>query len=257
MTANRPYMIIGNWKMHKTIEEARVFVHELLASYAPDEAKIVGLAVPYTQIYPISTETFGKAIVIGAQNMNDAAEGAFTGEIAGSMLVDAGAQFVLLGHSERRHLYGEDDVCINRKMKQAVRVGLQPILCVGETQQEYEDQQTQTVIEKQLTAGLKDLQQNQLGNLVIAYEPVWAIGNNHSASPEIAQAAQHFCRNILAKLFTDELAEKAVIQYGGSVNPSNAKELLAQPDIDGLLIGGAALSLDSFRQIVNDSYTKN
>jgi triosephosphate isomerase (TIM) len=257
MAANRPYVIIGNWKMHMTIEEAQTFVRDLLSSYTPDDEKIIGLAVPYTLVYPISSETKGQFLKIGAQNMNDSAEGAFTGEIAGSMLVDAGAQFVLLGHSERRHLYGEDDACINRKVKRAVQVGLQPILCIGETKAEYEAQETHAVIEKQLTEGLRDLQPEQLENLIIAYEPVWAIGNGHSATPEIAQEAQHFCRGILAGILTEERAEQTVIQYGGSVNPSNAHELLAQPDIDGLLIGGASLSLDSFRQIVNDRYTKS
>jgi triosephosphate isomerase len=186
--------------------------------------------------------------------MNDASEGAFTGEIAGTMLKDAGAQFVLIGHSERRHLYGEDDVFINRKMKRAVEVGLQPILCIGETKEEYEGQKTHSVIEKQLTEGLQDIQPDKLQRLVVAYEPVWAIGNGHSATPEIAEEAQHFCRQVLAKILTEELAQDIVIQYGGSVNPTNAHDLLAQPDIDGLLIGGASLSLESFRQIVNDRY---
>lgn len=256
MVANRPYVIIGNWKMHKTIEEASSFVKELLSSMHLAEKEVVGLAVPYTLIYPLSQEVKESPLLIGAQNMNDASEGAFTGEIAGVMLKDAGARFVLLGHSERRHLYGEDDAFINRKVKRAVETGLQPILCVGETKVEYEGGQTHEVIERQLMEGLKDLQPSQLENLVIAYEPVWAIGNGHSATPEIAQEVQHFCREILAKILTEELAQQIVIQYGGSVNPSNANELLAQPDIDGLLIGGASLSLESFCQIVNDRYSK-
>jgi triosephosphate isomerase len=256
MAANRPYVIIGNWKMHKTIEEARIFVKNLLASSHLSETEIVGLAVPYTVIYPLSQEAKQTVLLIGAQNMSDASEGAFTGEIAGTMLKDAGAQFVLLGHSERRHLYGESDTFINRKVKRAVEVGIQPILCIGETKTEYENGQTHAVIERQLTEGLKDLQPHQLQKLIVAYEPMWAIGNGHSATPEIAQEVQHFCRQILAKILTDELAQQIVIQYGGSVNPSNAHELLAQPDIDGLLIGGASLSLESFLQIVNDRYSK-
>jgi triosephosphate isomerase len=254
--ANRPYVIIGNWKMHKTIEEARTFVQQLLSSFEPRETEVVGLAVPYTLIYPLSQEIKDNALLVGAQNMNDASEGAFTGEIAGTMLRDAGAQFVLLGHSERRHLYGEDDTFINRKLKKAVEVGLQPILCIGETKAEYEAQETHAVIEKQLTEGLRGLQPEQLQKLMIAYEPVWAIGNGHSATPEIAQEVQHFCRQILGNILTEELAQRIVIQYGGSVNPSNARDLLAQPDIDGLLIGGASLSLESFLQIVNDRYSK-
>jgi triosephosphate isomerase len=242
--------------MHKTIEEARTFVQHLLASFQPAENKKIGLAVPFTVIHPLAEEVKGKALLIGAQNMNDASEGAFTGEIAGTMLKDAGAQFVLLGHSERRHLYGEDDAFINRKVKRAVEVGLQPILCIGETKAEYEANETHAVIERQLTQGLKDLQPHQLQQLIIAYEPVWAIGNGHSATPEVAQEAQHFCRQVLARILTEDLARQIVIQYGGSVNPSNARDLLAQPDIDGLLIGGASLSLESFLQIVNDSYSK-
>lgn len=249
---NRPCVIIGNWKMNKTIDEARLFVQQLLSSFEPQEGRVVGLAVPYTLIYPLAEEVGKHALLLGAQNMNDATEGAFTGEIAGVMLKDAGAQFVLLGHSERRHLYGETDAFINRKLKKAVGIGLQPILCVGETQSEYDAQETHAVIERQLTEGLKDLQADQLQQLIIAYEPVWAIGNGLSASPEIAQEVQHFCRQVIAKILTEEFAQRLVIQYGGSVNPSNAHDLLEQPDIDGLLIGGASLSLESFRQIVND-----
>ena len=253
---HRPCVIIGNWKMHKTIEEARRFIQQLLIAFQPQKGKLVGLAVPYTLIYPVSEKAKGSSFLIGAQNMNDASAGAFTGEIAGSMLKDAGAQFVLLGHSERRHLYGEDDAFINRKLKKAIEVGLQPILCIGETREEYEAQQTHAVIERQLKEGLKDIRAEALKQLVIAYEPVWAIGYGHSATPETAQEVQHFCRQVLAHILTKELAESIVIQYGGSVNPSNARDLLAQPDIDGLLIGGASLSLESFLQIVNDRYSK-
>lgn len=251
---NRPCVIIGNWKMHKTIDQAHQFVQQLLSSFQPHEGEIVGLAVPYTLIYPIVQDIKGSTLLIGAQNMNDASEGAFTGEIAGAMLKDVGAQFVLLGHSERRHLYGETDAFINRKLKKAVEVGLQPILCVGETKNEYDAHATHAVIERQLSEGLKDLQAEQLQKLIIAYEPVWAIGNGESASPEIAQEVQHFCRQVVAKILTDEFAQQIVIQYGGSVNPSNARDLLVQPDVDGLLIGGASLSLESFRQIVNDRH---
>ena len=254
--ASRPFVITGNWKMHKTIEEALSFVRGLLASFQPSETKKIGLAVPFTVIYPLSQEVKNAPLAIGAQNMNDASEGAFTGEIAGTMLKDAGAQFVLLGHSERRSLYHEDDARINRKVKRAVEAGLQPVLCVGETKKEYETGETHEVITRQLTEGLKDLQPHQLQDLVIAYEPVWAIGNGHSATPEVAQEAQLFCRQVLGKILTEELAQRIVIQYGGSVNPSNAHALLAQPDIDGLLIGGASLSLETFCQIVNDNYSK-
>ena len=252
----RPYVIIGNWKMHKTLEEARSFVKGLLSDFHPIENTLVGLAAPFTVIYPLSQEAAGSPLLIGAQNMNDASEGAFTGEIAGLMLKDAGAQFVLLGHSERRRLYGEDDAFINRKVKKAVETRLRPILCVGETLAEYEEGKTEEVIEKQLSLGLKDMHSDQLKGFVLAYEPVWAIGNENSASPEIAQRVQHFCRSALARLLGEEFAEETPIQYGGSVNPSNAGQLLEQSDIDGLLIGGASLSLEAFRQIVNRADSK-
>ncbi|MFI0434590.1 MAG: triose-phosphate isomerase [Parachlamydiaceae bacterium] len=253
---NRPCVIIGNWKMHKTIEEALEFVQQLIALYEPREDLQVGLAVPYTQIYPLSKEIDHPLFMIGAQNMNDASEGAFTGEIAGMMLKEAGAQFVLLGHSERRHLYAENDAFIHRKLKKAVEVGLQPILCVGETLDEYERNETAAVIEKQLTEGLKEFQEEELTNLIIAYEPVWAIGNGESATPQIVQEVHVLIREFLSNRVSEDFAKRVVIQYGGSVNPLNAHSLLAQPDIDGLLIGGASLSLESFLQIVNDRYSK-
>lgn len=254
-TVKRPTVIIGNWKMHKTIEEALAFVEELIPAIKTTKNK-VGLAVPFTAIYPLKEATKNSKLMIGAQNMNDASEGAFTGEIAGTMLVDAGAQFVILGHSERRRLYHENDEFINHKLKKAVEVGLKPLLCVGETKEEYEAGQTHEVIERQLKEGLRNLKATKLKHLMIAYEPVWAIGNGHSATPEIAQAVHLFCREVLSKILNEKFSQQIVIQYGGSVNPSNAHDLLAQRDIDGLLIGGASLSLESFMQIVNDSYTK-
>jgi len=244
-------LIIGNWKMHKMIEESSSFVKNLLPFLPSLQTEEVGLAVPYTHIYPLAQQAKDSPLWIGAQNMNDAAEGAFTGEISGKMLKDAGAQFVLLGHSERRHLYGEDEACIHRKLKRAVEVGLRPILCIGETAEEYDMGQTPVVIERQLTEGLRDFEPVQLQQLIIAYEPVWAIGKGHSATPEVAQEAHHFCREVLAKILTEECARDMIIQYGGSVNSTNAHELLAQPDIDGLLIGGASLSLESFCCILN------
>lgn len=251
--SKRPRVIIGNWKMHKTIDEARQFVQEFIASFVSQEEQVVGLAVPYTLIYPLAEEVQKGSLKIGAQNMNDASQGAFTGEIAGSMLKDAGAQFVLLGHSERRHLYGEDNAFINRKVKKAIEAGLQPILCVGETEEEHEGEQTHAVIERQLSEGIKDISLDQLNNLIIAYEPVWAIGNRKSATPEIAEEVSRFCRQVLTHLFNETFAEQTTILYGGSVNSSNASYLLAESDIDGLLIGGASLSLETFLQIVNDS----
>ncbi len=192
MVAHRPCVIIGNWKMHKNIEEALSFVKTFMECFQPNENQMLGLAVPYTVIYPLVQEIKGSSLLIGAQNMNDASEGAFTGEIAGSMLKDAGAQFVLLGHSERRHLYGEDDALINRKLKKAVEVGLKPILCVGENKIEYENQQTDAVVERQLVEGLKGLRPEQLSDLTVAYEPIWAISNGHSATQKLLRKCNIF-----------------------------------------------------------------
>lgn len=253
----RPIVIIGNWKMHKTVEEAKEFVHSLLSNFHP-QGVVVGLAVPFTVIYPLAQLAKDSELLIGGQNMNDAHEGAFTGEIAGSMLKDAGAQFVILGHSERRRLYHEDDLTINHKVLRALEAGLRPILCVGETRSERDDGKSHEVIERQLTEGLKGCNETQLKSLIIAYEPVWAISNGHhthSAMPEIVEETLQFSRQVLTQLFSDDFARQVIIQYGGSVTPSNAHDLLAQPNIDGLLIGGASLSLDSFSEIVNDVYT--
>lgn len=247
----REIIITGNWKMHKTIKEAISFVKELIP-HLTNEMHHVYLAVPFTHIQPLSKECLNSSIIIGAQNMNDANSGAFTGEIAAKMLLDIGAKFVLLGHSERRHLFHEDNDFINRKVKRAVADGIQPILCIGETQSEYDAEKTHEVLKSQLTECLKELDEKQLKNLIIAYEPIWAIGTGHSATLEIAQAVHRFIREQLGEMFSEDFSKKIVIQYGGSVNIENAKNLLDQPDVDGLLIGGASLSLDTFCQIVND-----
>ena len=253
MEIERRILIIGNWKMHKTIEEARQFIGQLLP-HLKENLTQVGLAIPFTALYPLSQEFKESHLLIGAQNMNDASEGAFTGEVAGKMLKDAGAQFVLIGHSERRHLYHESDEWINRKMQRAVEIDLQPILCIGETAEEHEAQKTEEIIEKQLREGFKSIDSDKLKKIIVAYEPVWAIGTGKNATPEQAQEIHHFCREVLADLFSEEKAQQAIIQYGGSVNPQNAQNLLNQPDINGLLIGGASLSLESFSQIVDDSF---
>ncbi|MDP1879347.1 MAG: triose-phosphate isomerase [Parachlamydiaceae bacterium] len=252
---SRNQIFIGNWKMHKTLAEANEFLQGLSKGLSPQE-KFIGLAVPYTLIYPLSKEIKETSIRIGAQNMNDATSGAFTGEIAGNMLIDVGATFVLLGHSERRQLFHENNEFINHKVKKAVESGLQPVLCVGETLPEFNEKKTHEVIERQLTEGLKNLTSQELQNLMIAYEPVWAIGNGQSADPEITQEVHYFCRQILTKLFEEKFADQVSILYGGSVSPINASDLMAQPDIDGLLIGGASLSLETFLEIVNDNYSK-
>lgn len=253
--SSREHIITGNWKMYKTVEEAAEFVKGLMPVIESIPFKVF-LAVPFTAIQPLVIEKGNSPLVIGAQNMNDAEQGAFTGEIAARMLLDVGAQFVLLGHSERRHFYHEDNAFINRKIKRAIQDGLRPVLCVGETEDEHEADQARQVIETQLKECLDGIDPESLEHLIVAYEPIWAIGSGNSATPEMAQDMHHFCRECLSQILTPDIAEKIVIQYGGSVNASNAQALLDQPDIDGLLIGGASLSLESFTQIVNDRLIK-
>lgn len=248
---NRQCVIAGNWKMYKTFDEAVAFLKELIPLVQETSRKVY-LAVPFTLIRPMHELAKDSKVEIGAQNMHDSSEGAFTGEIAGKMLKEAGANFVILGHSERRHLFNESNAFINKKVKRAIIDGLQPLLCIGETEEEREAGKTEQVLQTQLKESLEGLDANQLKNLIIAYEPVWAIGSSNPATPEIAQEAHLICRNFLTQHLNEEFAQQLVILYGGSVRPQNAKSFLEQVDIDGLLVGGASLSVDSFSKIVND-----
>ena len=254
--AQRPVVIAGNWKMYKTIEETKAFVQKLIPAVKNTDRQVY-LAVPFTAIKPAAEEAAGTNIVIGAQNMNDAREGAFTGEIAGKMLVDAGAKFVLLGHSERRKLFGETSEFINKKVKRALMEGLQPIVCVGETLEEREAGKAEQVLDEQLSQTLNEIQAEQIGKLILAYEPVWAIGTGRTATPAQAEQMHQFCREFVSKKWGPEVAEKMVVLYGGSVRPENVAELIEQPDIDGVLVGGASLSPESFSEIVNYQTIKN
>ncbi|MBA3721399.1 MAG: triose-phosphate isomerase [Parachlamydiaceae bacterium] len=250
--SHRPKVITGNWKMNKTLKEAQTFVETLIPSIEGHSTQVY-LAVPYTMIQTLVKKSENTKLVIGAQNMNDASEGAFTGEIAASMLKDVGAKFVLLGHSERRRYFHEDNAFINRKVKRAIKDHLQPVLCIGETKEEYDEGQTQEVLRRQLKECLAGIETSDIENLIIAYEPVWAIGTGYTPTPEEAQKMHLFCRELLGEIFNVETAQKIIIQYGGSVTAINAKDLLNEPDIDGLLIGGASLSLETFVKIIDDS----
>ena len=246
---NRPVIIAGNWKMYKTSETALDFIQELIPLVK--DAGLVYLAVPFTMIKPLANKVKDTNIHIGAQNMHDATEGAFTGEIAADMLKEAGAQFVIVGHSERRRLFKEDNAFINKKIKSAFQEQLQPLLCIGESLEDREAENTEAILATQLGECLADIQPEKIASLIIAYEPVWAIGTDHSATPQVAQESHSLIRQFIAKTWGESIAEQARILYGGSVKPENAKELLEQPDIDGLLVGGASLSVDSFSKIVN------
>jgi triosephosphate isomerase (TIM) len=244
----RDVIIAGNWKMYKTIEEAKSFIEELAPLVKEAKAKVC-LGVPFTAIHASADLAKDTNISVGAQNMHDATEGAFTGEIAASMLKSAGASFVILGHSERRHIFGETNSFINKKIKKALEEGLQPILCIGETLEERENNQTEDVLKTQILESLEGVEVFE--NLVLAYEPVWAIGTGKTATPEMAQQAHVFCRDLIAEKWGREVADKLPILYGGSVKPENAKELMSCKDIDGGLVGGAALKAENFSKIVH------
>lgn len=250
--SKKQILIAGNWKMYKTVEEAKAFLKTLAPLIEGSQAAVY-LAVPFTAIHPAVTmiEQLKAPITIGAQNMNDASEGAFTGEVAAQMLKEAGAQFVILGHSERRHLFHESDDFINKKVKRALLEGIQPILCVGETIKQYENGETLEVLKQQLVGSLAGLNKEEIKSLILSYEPVWAIGTGRVAHPDDAQSAITSCREVIAEKWGKMVAQKLTILYGGSVNPENAKAILAQKSIDGLLVGGASLSPQTFSQIAN------
>lgn len=247
----RKVVLIGNWKMYKTIPEAARFIEELAPKVETLPFNIY-LAVAFTAIKIANDAAVHTKIVIGAQNMNDASEGAFTGEIAGKMLVDAGAKFVILGHSERRVLFQEDNAFINRKVKRALKDGLQPVLCVGESSQERELGNAETVLRSQLLECLDGLTEEDILSVILAYEPVWAVGTGQVASCEIIEKAHQYCRQLLAEKWGVSVSEKISIQYGGSIRAKDVKEILSLPDVDGFLVGGASLSIESFSQIIDN-----
>lgn len=251
MIKSRPTLIIGNWKMNKTIAEARSFISALSVAVSQSRFQ-VGLAVPFTLIAVAAETASGTSIAIGAQNVSDYDEGAYTGEISCAMIKDAGASFALVGHSERRHLFHESDALVNRKIKKNLAAGIKPIFCIGETLAEHQSRKTQQVLSHQILEGLKGLTESQIESLTIAYEPVWAIGTQQAASPHIVQETHAFCRYFLAKEWGQKAADLVTLQYGGSVSPANATAFLIEPDVDGLLVGGASLNVDSFNKIVQD-----
>ncbi len=246
----RKVIIAGNWKMYKSIQEAEDFVKSLAPQVEHCSAEIY-LAVPFTAIHACSKITSDSNIHIGAQNMHDVSEGAFTGEIASSMLINAGADFVILGHSERRHIFGEDNAFINRKVHRALEDEIQPILCCGETLEERNAGQRDSVLKTQIEESLKGLTKTQMKKLVIAYEPVWAIGTGVSATPDDAQETHAFLRELISELWSPTVGKNISILYGGSVKPANISSLIEQSDVDGVLVGGASLTVDTFNQLIN------
>lgn len=247
----RKNIIAGNWKMNKNLSEAIQLVSELKSELEGKELNaVVIVAPPAIALEAVNSLVEDSNIKLAAQNMHSSDSGAFTGELSASMLKSVGVEYVILGHSERREIFGESDELINDKVKQAFNNDLIPILCCGESLEQRENGTTFSHIEKQIKAGLKDLSNDQVAETVIAYEPIWAIGTGKTASPEQAQEVHAFIRKLLVELTNEEVAAEVTIQYGGSVKPDNAKELLANTDIDGALVGGACLKADSFRDII-------
>ena len=248
---SRKKLIAGNWKMNKTSADAAVLVTELVGLVGRQTDVEVVLCPPFTSLESVGKTLEGSTIKLGAQNMHHEASGAFTGEVSAPMLRAIFATHVILGHSERRAYFGETDAFINKKVITALKNQLKPILCVGETLAEREAGTTLKVVQTQLEAGLEGVSKDQAPTVVVAYEPVWAIGTGKVATTAQAQEVHAFIRGLLTKLFTEPVAQKVRILYGGSMKPSNAPELLAQKDIDGGLIGGAALEARSFVDLVN------
>ena len=246
----RKKLIAGNWKMNKTAADGAALTTELLAAIGRETAVDVVLCPPYTALESVGRALDGQALKLGAQNMHPEKNGAFTGEVSAEMLRNLFVTYVILGHSERRTIFGETDAFVNKKTLTALANQLKPILCVGETLAERESGATLAVVQKQLEGGLLGVTAEQITTVVIAYEPVWAIGTGKVATTAQAQEVHAYIRELLTKLYGAPLAQKVRILYGGSMKPSNAPELLAQKDIDGGLIGGASLEAKSFVELV-------
>lgn len=247
----RKPILAGNWKMYKTSQEAKVLIEGLSSRVGKLNDREVIICPPFTSLAIAAESIKGSNLKLGAQNMYWEDKGAFTGEIAPGMLKDIGCLYVIIGHSERRQYFNETDATVNKKMKKAFQAGLLPIVCIGETLAERESNKTFQVLERQIREGISGLSQEEANKLVVAYEPVWAIGTGKTASPQQAEEAHKFIRQKLAEIYTPVIAEEIRILYGGSVKPENSKELMGQADIDGALVGGASLEAETFSKIVN------
>ncbi len=245
----RPF-IAGNWKMHLPRAEARALAEAVRAAAEKTDAVDVAVAPTYTSLAPVVEALAGSPVAVAAQNCHWEVSGAFTGEISAEMVADAGCSHVIIGHSERRQLFGETDEGVNLKIKAAHRAGLKPIFCIGETLEQREAGQTFDVVGSQVRGGLADIPAERMAELTLAYEPVWAIGTGKTATPEQAQEVHAKLRALLAELYDDKVAQTVRIQYGGSVKPANVAELMAQADIDGALVGGASLKAESFAALI-------
>ena len=253
MNKDRKLIIAGNWKMNKTVAEGLDLVRGLKIELANVKEVDIVVAPPYTALADVSKAILDSNIRLGAQNMSEHNVGAYTGEIAAVMLKEFSVRYVILGHSERRQFQKESDALISKKAAAVHAASLKPIVCVGETLAEREAGQTERVLETQVRGSLAGISKDHMAETVVAYEPIWAIGTGKTASTAQAQEAHAFIRKLLAKLFDDAVARRVRIQYGGSVKPSNARELMSQPDVDGALVGGASLEARSFSDIIKSS----
>src|SRR5262245_47349549 len=247
----RRAIIVGHWKMHKTTAEAVALVNALRASVTQVQDVDIGVAPPFTALMAVAEALRGSPFFVAAQNMHWEPQGAFTGEISAAMLTGVGCTRVIIGHSERRQYFAETDATVNKKLRAALNAQLDPILCIGETLDQREGNATFSVLEQQVRHGLADIAAESMSRVVIAYEPIWAIGTGKTATPTQAQEVHAFIRSLLGELYGKALADEVRIQYGGSVNVGNIHTLMTQPDVDGALVGGASLEASSFAQIVS------
>ncbi len=249
----RKKIIAGNWKMYKTPAEAVALVEGLKKEIGAQTAVEAVVCPVFVSLTDVAKVVAGSTITLGAQNLFWEAEGAFTGEVSGAMIKAAGAEYVIIGHSERRQYFGETNVTVNKRLKAALKYGLKPIVCVGENLAERESGKTFDVVRDHVTGSLAEMSKDDMKTVVIAYEPVWAIGTGKTATSAQAQEVHKFIRDLLVKMFGEAVAEATRIQYGGSVKPENTAELTSQPDIDGALVGGASLKADSFAAIIRNT----
>ncbi len=246
----RTPFIAGNWKMFKTVHETTVYVKELRGLIKDVNDVTVVVAPPFTAVHAAAEAARNSNVAVSAQNMYWEKEGAFTGETSAGMIKEAGAEYVIIGHSERRTLFGETDVTVNRKTMAAIAADLTPIVCIGETLDQRERNETMDVLDRQIKGGLDSLNGDQVGALVVAYEPVWAIGTGRTATPAQAGEAHAHIRSRLRQWFGAPAADQCLVLYGGSVKPDNIRDLMAQPDVDGALVGGASLDVRAFYDII-------
>lgn len=246
----RKKVIAGNWKMNMNLHQSQKLVSEIINGMGKDSKTEVILCPPFTSLNEVNFLLKGTPVKLGAQNMYYEESGAYTAEISADMLKSVGCEYVILGHSERRVIFNESDELINKKIKTAHAKELKPIFCIGELLEQREKGETMKVVSSQIEKGLEGITSDQMKNIIIAYEPVWAIGTGKTASPQQAQEVHFFIRELVAKKFSTTVAENLIIQYGGSVKPDNSGELLSQKDIDGALVGGACLKADSFLSII-------